>query len=63
MEGEWSIPSSFLSSLSFNQPSFNETGSGTTQFSFTSFEVYSAEIVLSSDSSFESTSTLSHQAP
>ena len=27
------------------------------------FKVYSAEIVLSSDSSFESTSTLSNQAP
>lgn len=36
----------FLSSLSFNQPSFGETGSGTTQFLLTSFEVYSTETVL-----------------
>ena len=60
MEGHWSIPSPFLSSLSFYQLSFSEIGSGTTQFSFTKLEVYSAEIVLPSDSSFVSTSTLSH---
>ena len=46
--------------LSFNQPSFSEIGSGTTKFSFTSFKINSAEIVLSSISSFESTTTLPH---
>ena len=48
--------------ISFTQPAFSKTGSRTKQFSFTSFEVYSAEIVHSSYSVFESTSTLSYQA-
>ena len=47
----------------FLPTSFSKTGSRTTQFSFTSFEVYSTEIVHSSYSIVESTSTLSYQAP
>ena len=47
----------------FLPTSFSKTGSRTTQFSFTSFEVYSTEIVHSSYSVVESTSTLSYQAP
>ena len=43
--------------------SFSKTGSRTTQFSFTNFEVYSTEIFHSFYSIVESTSTLSYQAP
>ena len=50
-------------SISLFTNQFSKTGSRTTQFSFTSFEVYSTEIVHSSYSIVESTSTLSYQAP
>ena len=56
--------SSFICRLFLlTSPYFSETGSGITQFSTTSLELYSTEIVLSSHSSFESISTLSHQSP